>query len=164
MKTEKRLMVAGLCALMALGCGTVTKTLVMNNPKVEKILTPPKPDRTVEHVGRVEYVGDGETLPQFHDVVYGGHYEDKQAQLVKKMAGEFDVGTIEELARQIAMTSNLQTVIYDLTADKIWVANRKEKVRAADRPYVEFSLADAWNKSAQFASATEAPIRSGAGN
>jgi isopenicillin-N N-acyltransferase like protein len=107
---------------------------------------------------------DGETLPQFHDVVYGGHYEDKQAQLVKKMAGEFDVGTIEELARQIAMKSNLQTVIYDLTADRIWVANRKENVRAADRPYVEFSLADAWNKSAQFASATEAPIKSGAGN
>lgn len=106
---------------------------------------------------------DGETLPQFHDVVYGGHYEDKQAELVKKMAGEFDVGTIQELARQIAMKSNLQTVIYDLTADKIWVANRKEKVRAADRPYVEFSLVDAWNKSAQFASAKES-APSGTGN
>ena len=89
------------------------------------------------------------TLPQFRDVVYGGHYEDKQAQLVRDMQGKVDVEAIKELARQIAMKSNLQTVIYDLTADKIWVANRKENVRAADRSYVEFSLADAWKKSAE---------------
>jgi hypothetical protein len=91
----------------------------------------------------------GETLPQFRDVVYGGHYEKKQAQLVGQMQGTLDVATIQELARQIAMKSNLQSVIYDLTADKIWVANRKDTIRAADRPYVEFSLADAWKKSAE---------------
>jgi hypothetical protein len=96
-------------------------------------------------------------MPQFHDVVYGGHYEDKQAQLVRDLQGKFDVSTIQELARQIAMKSNLQTVICDLTADKIWVANRKDKIRASDRPYVEFSLADAWSKSAQYASSTTAP-------
>jgi hypothetical protein len=99
---------------------------------------------------------NGKSMPQFHDVVYGGHYEDKQAQLVRDLQGKFDVGTIQELARQIAMKSNLQTVIYDLTADKIWVANRKDKIRASDRPYVEFSLADAWNKSSQSASSTNA--------
>lgn len=91
------------------------------------------------------------SIPQFRDVVYGGHYEEKQAELVRDMQGKIDVSTIQELARQIAMKSNLQTVIYDLTADKIWVANRKDKIRAADRPYVEFSLADGWNKSAQYA-------------
>ena len=53
------------------------------------------------------------------------------------------------------MKSNLQTVIYDLTADRIWVANRKDRIRAADRPYVEFSLADAWSKSLQYASARD---------
>src|ERR1017187_5647007 len=100
---------------------------------------------------------NGKSMPQFHDVVYGGHYEDKQAQLVHDLQGKFDVATIQELARQIAMKSNLQTVIYDLTADKIWVANRKDKIRAADRTYVEFSLADAWNKSSQFAASTNAP-------
>jgi hypothetical protein len=83
--------------------------------------------------------------------VYGGHYEEKQAQLVRDLQGRFDVSTIQELARQIAMKSNLHTVIYDLTADKIWVANRKDTVRAVDRSYVEFSLADGWNKSAQYA-------------
>jgi len=97
----------------------------------------------------------GNTLPQFRDVVYGGHYENKQAQLVREMQGKLNVATIQELARQIAMKSNLQTVIYDLTADKIWVANRRENVRAADRPYVEFSLADAWKK---FAEPTTAPV------
>jgi hypothetical protein len=103
---------------------------------------------------------DGETLPQFHDVVYGGHYENKQAQLVQQMRGAFDVAAIQELARQIAMKSNLQTVIYDLTADRFWVANRKDTIRAADRPYVEFSLADAWSKSSQYASTKDAaPIR-----
>lgn len=103
-------------------------------------------------------VVDGATLPQFHDVVYGGHYEDKQAKLVKEMEGTFDVGTIQELARQIAMKSNLQTVIYDLTGDRIWVANRKDTVRAADRPYVEFSLAEAWNKSAVASTAGVTPL------
>ena len=91
----------------------------------------------------------GKNLPQFRDVVYGGHYEEKQAQLIREMQGKCNVETIKELARQIAMKSNLQTVIYDLTADKIWVANRKENIRASDRPYVEFSLADAWKKSAE---------------
>jgi isopenicillin-N N-acyltransferase-like protein len=91
----------------------------------------------------------GKNLPQFRDIVYGGHYEEKQAQLVRETQGKFNVETIKELAGQIAMRSNLQTVIYDLTADKIWVANRKENIRASDRPYVEFSLADAWKKSAE---------------
>jgi hypothetical protein len=98
----------------------------------------------------------GQSMPQFHDVVYGGHYEEKQAQLVRDMQGKFDVNTIQELARQIAMKSNLHTVIYDLTADKIWVANRKDTIRAVDRSYVEFSLADGWTKSAQYATVSGA--------
>ena len=85
-------------------------------------------------------------LPQFRDVVYAGHYERKQAELIRQMRGSFDVPTIQELARQIGMKSNLHTVIYDLTAGKIWVANRKDAIRAADRAYVEFHLAEAWAK------------------
>ncbi len=88
----------------------------------------------------------GKDYPQFQDVIYAGHYQNKQAGLVKEMLGTFDVATVQELARQIAMKSNLQTVIYDLTAEKIWVANRKDNTRASDRPYVEFDLHDAWTK------------------
>jgi hypothetical protein len=84
------------------------------------------------------------TLPQFRDVIYAGHYETKQAELVRQMQGTFDVPVIQEMARQIAMKSNLHTVIYDLTAGKVWIANRKDNIRAADRPYVEFAAADAW--------------------
>src|SRR6266446_7459621 len=50
--------VTGVCALFALGCGTVAKTLVMNNPKAKKILTDPQLDRTVTHTGHLEYIGD----------------------------------------------------------------------------------------------------------
>ena len=50
-------MVVGVCALLAQGCGTVAKNLVMNNPRVEKILAEPKPDRTISHTGRVECIG-----------------------------------------------------------------------------------------------------------
>src|SRR5271154_969128 len=50
--------VAGSCVLLALGCATVAKTVVMNNPKVEKILTDPPEDRTVTHTGHLEYIGD----------------------------------------------------------------------------------------------------------
>ncbi len=101
---------------------------------------------------------DGQTLPQFHDIVYGGHYEDRQEKLVRDMQGKIDVSAIQGLAKQIAMKSNLQTVIYDLTGDKMWVANRKDTVRAADRPYVEFSLADGWTKSAGYATTNAVPV------
>ena len=87
-----------------------------------------------------------QTLPQFRDVIYAGHYEKKQAELVRQMEGTFDVPVIQEMARQIAMKSNLQTVIYDLTAGKIWVANRKDNIRAADRPYVEFDVNEAFGR------------------
>ncbi len=86
------------------------------------------------------------TLPQFRDVIYAGHYEKKQAELVRQMQGTFDVPKIQELARQIAMKSNLHTVIYDLTAGKLWVANRHENTRAADRPYVEFDVDEAFGR------------------
>ena len=50
------------------------------------------------------------------------------------------------MARQIAMKSNLHTVIYDLTEQKLWVANRTATTRASDRPYVAFAAADAWRR------------------
>lgn len=84
-------------------------------------------------------------LPQYKDVIYAGHYDEKQAELTGKLQGTFDLATIQDLARQIAMKSNLHTVIYDLTADKFWVANRHDTTRAADRPYVEFDAGAAWH-------------------
>jgi isopenicillin-N N-acyltransferase-like protein len=84
-----------------------------------------------------------EQYPQFQDVLYAGHHQRRQAKLVDKLLGRFDLKTIQEMARKIAMHSNLHTVIYDLTDEKIWVANRKDDLRACDRPYVEFSVKSA---------------------
>ncbi|MEI6083777.1 MAG: C45 family peptidase [Verrucomicrobiota bacterium] len=84
-------------------------------------------------------------LPQFKDLVYAGHYDEKQAELTGQLQGTFDLATLQDLSRQIAMKSNLHTVIYDLTAAKFWVANRKDTTRAADRPYVEFDAGAAWH-------------------
>jgi len=83
-------------------------------------------------------------LPQYKDIVYAGHYDQKQATLTGQLQGTFDLATLQDLARQIAMKSNLHTVIYDLTADKFWVANRTDTTRAADRPYIEFDAGKAW--------------------
>src|SRR6267154_4548848 len=49
---------SGVCALLALGCASVAKTLVIKNPKVEKILSDPQVDHTVTHTGHLEYIGD----------------------------------------------------------------------------------------------------------
>jgi isopenicillin-N N-acyltransferase-like protein len=86
----------------------------------------------------------GRHYRQFTDVLYAGHYQDAQADLIERMHGAFDIPAIRDLARQIATRSNLHTVIYDLTGSRIWVANRTRAQRAADRPYVEFDLAAAW--------------------
>jgi isopenicillin-N N-acyltransferase like protein len=85
-------------------------------------------------------------MRQFTDVLYAGHYEEKQGNFIDQHLGALDLATIKDLAHEIAMKSNLHTVIYDLTDSKIWVANRTATERAADRPYVEFSLTSAWTK------------------
>lgn len=99
---------------------------------------------------------DGRVYPQMTDVVYAGHDQQKQAALVRDHWGKFDLATLQQLSRQIAAKSNLHTVIHDLTDDILWVANREGKTRAADRPYVEFSLRDQWGRSALTA---ESPAR-----
>jgi hypothetical protein len=38
------------------------------------------------------------------------------------------------------------------------VANRKDNLRAADRPYVEFSLADGWGKAEAYETASVEPV------
>ena len=83
-------------------------------------------------------------LPQYRDLIYAGHYVDKQGAWVRDHQGQLDLAAIQDLTRQIATKSNLHTVIYDLTAGKFWVANRTEATRAADCQYVEFPLAPAW--------------------
>ena len=77
-------------------------------------------------------------LPQFKDVMYAGHDNQKQCELVQQMVGKFDLETIKEMTREIAMKSNLQVVIYNLTTGDMWIANRHGELRAAECQYVKF--------------------------
>lgn len=92
-----------------------------------------------------EIVISDTSYPQFDDVLYAGHYTARQADLVRRMHGHLDETAIQDMTRQIAMKSNLHTVIYNLTTATIWVANRTATDRAAERPYIAFALEPAWN-------------------
>lgn len=89
----------------------------------------------------IDYGNKVGVLPQFKDVMYAGHDSPKECKLVEQMTGKFDLEKIKDLTRQIAMKSNLHVVIYDLTTGDMWIANRKEKIRAADCEYVKFPFA-----------------------
>jgi hypothetical protein len=84
----------------------------------------------------------GATLPQFKDTVYGGHFCVKQSAVVRRMHGKLNLEHIQQMAREIAMRSNLQTVIFDLTSGNLWVANAAGGEKAADCVYVPLSRED----------------------
>jgi len=84
-------------------------------------------------------------LPQYRDVIYAGHDSVKQGNIVAQLQGKLCLETLQDMAKQIAMDSNLQTVIFDLTTLDLWVANAKGKQRAADCPYVPFKHDD-WHR------------------
>ncbi len=96
------------------------------------------------HVNEYQELMEGRTvLPQYKDVIYAGHYSEKQGKLVEQMRGSLDVAAIQEMAKKIRMDSNLHTVIFDLTTRDISVANRHGSVPAAECSYIQFHH-DAW--------------------
>ena len=86
-----------------------------------------------------------DVLPQYKDVLYCGHYNDRQAASVQKLHGTLALSTLQEMALSIAPESNLQVVVFNLTTGDLWVANKRGKGRAADTTYVKFPR-DAWEK------------------
>ena len=58
------------------------------------------------------------------------------------------IGTLVAKARGAAVQRGCKSAIHFTqgTAGKIWVANRHDDTRAADRPYVEFAINSAWAK------------------
>src|SRR5579871_3787747 len=127
--TYKYLAFASICAGLALGCGTVAKTLVMNNPKVEHILTPPKADHTVTHEGRVEYIGEGDsriTVLYVSGTPYEMGYEHGRllADQVKATIADVQVGAYKFLPKQLRTSKMISTrdedVIIDEFLDRAW--------------------------------------------
>lgn len=85
---------------------------------------------------------DDAPVPQLPDMLHAGHYQDRMDELVAQHHGEVSAEwLIEEFIPRIAMDSNLQCVVYDLSNLRFHVANAPDdRQRACDEPYVQFSV------------------------
>jgi hypothetical protein len=86
----------------------------------------------------------GEDFAQVEGMVFAGMKSEEYRAWLEAHRGRINEVNLRELTKLIAMDGNLHTAIYDLTAAKVWVANRDAARRAADNPYIEFDLAAAW--------------------
>ena len=79
-------------------------------------------------------------VPQLTDSLQAGHYQDRMDQLVADRHGAIGAEWLmDEFIPAIAMDSNLQCVVYDLTNLRFYVANAPDRQRrAADQFYTEF--------------------------
>ena len=95
-------------------------------------------------VGQDMADGD-ESLPGIADMVYGGHYDEKMAELLKSNRGKLTPRLfMEKLIPDMAMKSNFQNVIYDPVNLQMWISNAPSKgYRAAEAPYTYFDFMDA---------------------
>ena len=122
-------MAVGVCAALALGCGTAAKTLVMNNPRVEKILAEPKPDRSVTHTGRIEYIGDADnriTVLYVTGTPYEMGYEHGRllAEQVRGTISDVQAGADKFLPKELRdsklISHREQDNIIDEMLDRAW--------------------------------------------
>jgi hypothetical protein len=99
-------------------------------------------------IGLIAPLLTGKRLPQFEDIVYGSHYNEKMAALLRKGYGKITARYAREvIAPEVMMPkSNLQSVVYDLTNLRIWVANAKGREPAAKQSHIHFDLASAFKK------------------
>jgi hypothetical protein len=80
-----------------------------------------------------------EPVPQYKDVIYAGHDNKKEGAEVKRLLGSLNVESLKEVSRKIAMDSNFQVGIFDLTTLDLWVSNARGTNRAVDCEYIKFS-------------------------
>ncbi len=81
-------------------------------------------------------------VPQLPDMLHAGHYQDRMDELVAAQHGRIsEQWLMEEFIPQIAMDSNLQCVVYDLSNRRFHVANAPDdRRRASNQQYVEFPV------------------------
>lgn len=79
---------------------------------------------------------------QLVDSLHAGHYQDRMDKLVAESHGRISPGWLmQEFIPAIAMDSNLQCVVYDLSHGRFYVANAPDlRQRACDQPYTEFAF------------------------
>lgn len=88
-------------------------------------------------------VRDGEEhLPAISDVVYGGHYNEKMAEMLSMSHGKISCDLLQDtLIPEFAMKSNFQNVIYLPSKLQFWVSNARDKGNwAASESYSFFDL------------------------
>jgi hypothetical protein len=78
------------------------------------------------------------TLPQFKDIMYAGHDNNKLCDLADELKGTFDLERIRHVAHLVRLPSCLHVVIYQNDTGDMWIANRHGNVAAADCEYVKF--------------------------
>lgn len=85
----------------------------------------------------------GKRFPAVVDTVYGGHYDERMAELLTRHQGAITPELLQkELIPAMAMASNFQNVIYDPVRLRLWVSNAADRhARAAEQPYTPFDLA-----------------------
>ncbi|MCB0344311.1 MAG: hypothetical protein KDD66_04305 [Bdellovibrionales bacterium] len=100
-------------------------------------------DRFVVFKAGQEARDKNEFLPAIADVSYGGHYEEKMAELLAQNRGSYSLEMIQnKLIPELVMKSNFQNVIYEPRKLQIWVNNAKDRSSlAADSPYTHIDLA-----------------------
>jgi hypothetical protein len=93
----------------------------------------------------VEVVDRDMTIPAINNVSYGGHYEDRMAEVLSEHRGRITPELLmEKVIPDIAMKSNFQNVVYDPVRLRFWVNNAAgPKARAAEQPYTFFDFGKA---------------------
>lgn len=94
------------------------------------------------HKPGVELKDDKKTFPAIKEVLYGGHYEDRMAQILAERRGAITPEIImNEVIPFIAMPSNFQNVVYEPRGLQVWFNNAaSSKKRAAEQPYTYFNF------------------------
>ncbi len=102
------------------------------------------PDRFLVFEPGTDLLDDDEFFPAREDMVYGGHYEEVMADLLKTHKGNLSPELfMKDLIPKMAMKSNFQNVVYAPSQLEFWVNNAVgPKADAKRQPYTKFKFGE----------------------
>ena len=92
-----------------------------------------------------EIVDRDKIIPQFPDVLYAGHFNEKQGALIKTMHGSIDEASLKDMASKISADSNLHTAIYKVKSGEVLFAVKHGRIKASNCQYIRFNK-EMWQK------------------
>ncbi len=85
-------------------------------------------------------------FPAIADVVYTSAREDRVAETIRRYHGNFSPETLMQLTRELALSSNLQNVIFKPSTLEAWISNAGtqsgEAGKASNQGWLHLELAD----------------------